>query len=136
MDSGDGGTNCQGEVGAAAFPVYYTILVKAPGTYTLPDTIGPNTTITSGVSDITPSESICTAAANTTANGATTVGDSYSVQAIGADYPLYESLYPGNTSQSPTLAGANGQADITISAVVGPTASLSRSRSPHVRSRI
>lgn len=132
-------TNCQGAAGSNALPVYYTILVKSPGTYSLPDTIGPNTTITSGASTITPSPSICTvaqnaaaaAAVNAAAAGSTPAnppGDNYTVQAIGADYPLYEALYPNNTSQSPTLVGSNGQADITISAVSGPAASLSRAR--------
>jgi hypothetical protein len=127
VDDGPGGSatgSCQGAIGAAegAGPVYYTILVKAPGTYTLPDTIGPNTTITSGATTITPSPSICTAAQNTAANGAATPADAYTVQAIGADYPLYESLYPNSKSETPTIAGAGGQSDITISALTGPGA--------------
>lgn len=134
-DGSDAAETCQGPLGATqdtagggAGPVYYTILVTAPGNYTLPDSIGPNTTVSSGKTDITPSPSICTAAENTTALGATDAGDSYTIQAIGADYPLYESLYPNNVTQKPTLAGANGQADITISALVGPAASLAHRR--------
>jgi len=131
-------TNCQGSIGGTfsttlltnaggAGPVYYTILVKAPGSYSLPDTIGPNTTITQGPGKITPSPSICTAAQNTAAAGGTaTPGDTYSVQAIGADYPLFESLYPNSKSQTPSIVGANGQADITISAVSGTLTSSSR----------
>ncbi len=124
------GVSCQGPIGAAegAGPVYYTILVKAPGTYTLPDTIGPNTTVTQGKSVITPSPSICTGKQNTAAAGTATPGDTYTVQAIGADYPLYESLYPINTSQTPTLVGANGQADITISATAGNLTSAFKAR--------
>jgi hypothetical protein len=103
--------------------VYYTILVTKPGTYTLADTIGPNTNVSGGISGITPSPSICTAAQNTAAAGGTaTPADSYTVQAIGADYPLYESLYPINKTQAPTIVGASGQADITISALAGPGA--------------
>jgi len=134
VDTGDGGpVNCQGAVGSTVFPTYYTIVVKAPGAYTLADTIGPNTNTQGGLTGITPSPSICTAAQNTAAAGAATPGDNYTVQAIGADYPLYESLYPVNTSQAPTLAGANGQADITISASVAAT---SASHNRHVlRSR-
>lgn len=136
VDFGDGGASCQGAIGASegAGPVYYTILVKAPGSYSLPDTIGPNTTINSGTGVITPSPSLCTAAQNTAAAGATTIADGYTVQAIGADYPLYESLYPNSASQSPTLTGANGQADITISAATAvgiPTTSSSSSRARH-----
>jgi len=136
-DGSDAADTCQGPLGATidatgggAGPVFYTILVKAPGTYTLPDSIGPNTSVSSGVGTITPSPSICTAAQNTTAAGATDTGDSYTVQAIGADYPLYESLYPNNKSQTPAIVGANGQADITISAVSGPATSLAHARRP------
>jgi hypothetical protein len=129
------GVSCQGPIGAAegAGPVYYTILVKSPGRYTLADTIGPNTTVTQGKSVITPSPSICTGKQNTAAAGTATPGDSYSVQAIGADYPLYESLYPVNTSQTPTLVGAKGQADITISLSSGNLTSAMKSR---LRSRV
>jgi len=128
--SEDTATTCQGALGATldtanggAGPVYYTILVTKPGTYTLADTIGPNTDTSGGVSGITPSPSICTAAQNTAAAGGTaTPADTYTVQAIGADYPLYESLYPINKSETPTIVGASGQADITISALTGPGA--------------
>jgi hypothetical protein len=128
--SEDAPVTCQGALGATldtlgggAGPVYYTILVTKPGTYTLPDTIGPNTNTSGGVSGITPSPSICTAAQNTAAAGGTaTPADTYTIQAIGADYPLYESLYPNNKTDAPTIVGASGQADITISAVAGPGA--------------
>jgi hypothetical protein len=129
VDTGNGGTNCQGATGANAIPVYYTIVAHAAGAVPLPDSIGPNTNLSGGQSNITPSPSICTAAQNTAAAGSAQPGDNYTVQAIGADYPLFESLYPVNTNQTPTLAGANGQADITISAVVGAT---SASRNRHV----
>lgn len=127
VDAGNGATNCQGPLGATggAGPVYYTILVKAAGIYALPDTIGPNTTISNGSSTITPSPSICTVAQNTAAAGAPAPGDTFTTQAIGADYPLYESLYPNSTSQTPTIVGANGQADITISPVSAPVTSSS-----------
>jgi hypothetical protein len=131
----DAPDNCQGAIGATidnqgggAGPVYYTILVKSAGTYTLPDSIGPNTTISSGKNTITPSPSICTVAQNTATAGTAAPGDTYTVQAIGADYPLYESLYPNTTSESPTITGASGQADITISALSGPATSLARIR--------
>lgn len=116
-------TNCQGPLGATggAGPVYYAIIVKAPGTYTLPDTDGPNTNTTGGAAGLSPSPSICTGTQNTAANGGTTTPpDMYTVQAVGVDYPLYESLFPMNTTQTPTIVGANGQADITISSLGGP----------------
>jgi hypothetical protein len=42
-------------------------------------------------------------------------GDAYEVVCIGADYPLYEAGPPNNLSQTPTIVGASGQADITFS---------------------
>lgn len=108
---GRGVANCQGSLGAKVAPVYYTIEV-VPGTtsYTLPDTIGPNTT-QNGPSTLTPSMSLCTAAAN----GAGNTGDSYQVQFFAMDYPLYEASYPKNTQQAPVILGAAGQDDISVS---------------------
>lgn len=113
-----GPVNCQGSLGTNAYPVYYTIHVTAPGSYTLPDTDGPNTNGTGGKSNLSPSPSICTGAQNNTAtSGASTTGDVVSVQLIGFDYPAYGITYAGGTaSQTPALTGSNGQADITISA--------------------
>ena len=118
--------NCQGVRGAdgPAGPVYYTFVAKAPGVYpkALPDLDGPNLDTTGGPSALNPSESICTGAANTTANGGTaTPGDGYSVQVVGLDYDMYGATYPISTSAAPTLTGANGQADITISPVTTGT---------------
>lgn len=42
-------------------------------------------------------------------------GDTWRVTAIGVNYPAFEAGPPGNTSVSPTITGANGQADITFS---------------------
>jgi hypothetical protein len=42
-------------------------------------------------------------------------GGKYQVYLVGADYPLLEAAYPVNTKQTPVIAGANGQADITAS---------------------
>jgi hypothetical protein len=39
----------------------------------------------------------------------------YSAYVIGADYPLFESGPPNNTSQAPTIVGAGGTADTTVS---------------------
>lgn len=109
-----GGTNCQGALGTALQPVYYTIEFTSSGTITLPANDGPNVG-TGGT--LTPSPSICSSAANTAANGGTsTPGDSYVVQYFAMDYPLYEASQPSNKQQTPALAGSNGQADITISA--------------------
>lgn len=111
MDTGlgSGTANCQGSLGTTVAPVYYTIeVVPGTTTYNLPDTIGPNTT-QNGPSTLTPSMTLCTAAAN----GGT--GDSYQVQFFAMDYPLYEASYPKNTQQAPTIVGVAGQDDITVS---------------------
>ncbi len=42
-------------------------------------------------------------------------GDNYSVTVVSFDYPDFEATQPGNTSQTPTVVGAAGQADISIS---------------------
>jgi hypothetical protein len=115
---GSGAANCQAALGTAAYPVYYTIHVTAPGAYTLPDTDGPNTnTANGGKSNLTPSPSICTAAQNNTAtSGSSPVGDTVTVQLIGFDYPAYGITYASGSTQTPALTGSSGQADITISA--------------------
>jgi len=125
-DYGPGGTNgggeeanCQGSLnpGATAsvdFPVVYTIVTHASGTVTLPDAIGPNAEAGAGAGKYSPSPTLCTAAQNTAALGAASPGDAYAVQIVGLDYPGYEmnSIFG---SETPTLVGAAGQADITVS---------------------
>lgn len=88
--------------------IYYTIEATASGTLTLPDTIGPGAT-----------PSVCTATQNTTANAGTTDADQIAIQVIAVDYPLYEAN-PINSAgkQSPTIVGAGGSADMTISPAV------------------
>ncbi|HKW45617.1 MAG TPA: hypothetical protein VJN22_08160 [Candidatus Eremiobacteraceae bacterium] len=48
-------------------------------------------------------------------------GDGYIVYAIAYDYPAFEASPPGSTSQVPVIAGAGGQADISISPVLSAT---------------
>jgi hypothetical protein len=125
-----GDLNCQGATfGTAEAPVYYTLVYTAPGTYAvpataptggatnvgLPDTIGPNVNQTSATS-ITGSPSICTGADNTTAVGASTPGDTYQVYGVGMDYDLYDAMVPKSKIANPTIRGAAGQSDMTISA--------------------
>jgi hypothetical protein len=96
---------------SATAPVYYTIETSSSGTQTLPDTDGPG-----------GSPSICTAAQNTTANGAPTDGDAFTVQDIGFDYPWYEASYTTNAIPdvpAPVITGGGGQSDITISSSPG-----------------
>ncbi len=101
-----GAVSCVGATAGA--PVYYTIEVTASGTATLPASASP-------VSGMGP---ICSAPANTTASGAASDGDAFTVQAVGFDYPAYEASYPNSLGKpSPTLtgSGASHQADITVS---------------------
>ena len=97
-------SSCNGATDTA--PVYYTIEGATSGTYTLGPAAGPG-----------GAPSICTAAANTTANGATaTPGDVFTVQGLGFDYPAFESSYPSSLGNpSPAILGAKGEDDITIS---------------------
>ncbi len=105
--SGTGDTN-PGTGNGIGVAVYYTIETTASGTLTLPDTIGPLNT-----------PSVCTAAQNTTANGAPTDADQIAIQVIGFDYPFFQLSYPSSSGNpTPTILGANGEDDITISSAV------------------
>jgi hypothetical protein len=124
VDYGPGGPgtndqNCagsaSGSVGTNIGPVYYTIVYHAGGAApVLPDNDGPNLDAGLGSSKFDPGPSICTAAQNTTALGAATGADIYSTQVIAVDYPLYEASQLFG-AQSPTIVGAAGQDDISIS---------------------
>jgi hypothetical protein len=48
-------------------------------------------------------------------------GSGATAYAVGFDYPAYESSYPFNVSQTPTITNSNGQADVTTSAPVSFT---------------
>lgn len=83
---------------------------------------------------------ICTAADNlafqTAQNGGTAPspappGDSYYVYAVGTDYPSFAALT--SNAQAPVLAGASGQADLTLSPV-SPVATYSGAGSVSVSS--
>lgn len=41
-------------------------------------------------------------------------GDTYVVSPVSFDYPAFEAAPPANTQQTPTIAGASGQADLAI----------------------
>ena len=83
--------------------VFYTVLTSGAGPQiaVLPANLGP---FSSGQ----PTVSIAT-------------GDTYSIRLVNLDYPGFESGVPQNTQQTPTLAGLNGQADISYAPVVGGT---------------
>jgi len=115
--------NCQGTLDSAlsGTPVVYTLIVKTPGTVTLPDAIGPNLDYGQGAGHYAPAPTLCTAAQSTNYLGAATDGDYYTIQSIGVDYPAYEAnpIFGGET---PTIVGANGQADITIAVPIANAA--------------
>ena len=95
-----------------SYPAYFTIHVTGSGTYTLPDTDGVG-------SPTVHNPTICTAAQNTAANGGTaTPADSYTIQLIGTDYPIYASnvLFTLDIP-NPAIVGAGGSDDITISPI-------------------
>jgi hypothetical protein len=123
--NGKGNSNCQGVRGATggAGPVYYTIVATAAGTYTLPDTDGPNLLTSGGPSALQASPSICTVAQNTAANGGTaSPGDNYEVQLIGTDYDMYGASLINPKKPPAQVPSFNGtQADITVSAPVTGT---------------
>lgn len=106
-----GAVSCNGS--SASLPAYYTIETTTSGTVTLPDAIGP----VGKPSASNPT--LCTAAQNTTATGGASDGDAFSVQLVGFDYPAYESsALKAKNNPAPTLTGANGQSDITVSPAV------------------
>jgi len=83
--------------------VYYTVLTTGAGPQVavLPANLGP-------FSGGAPTASIPT-------------GDTFSIRLVNLDYPGFESGVPQNTQQTPTLAGPNGQADISYAPVVRGT---------------
>jgi hypothetical protein len=80
--------------------VYYTVLMRASGTATL------------------PAGALCSASDNSPPGGTASDGDAFTVQVIGFDYPAFEAAYPsslGNAAPSLVGLGASHQADVTIS---------------------
>jgi hypothetical protein len=114
--------NCQGLRGPSFAPVYYTIHVGQSGPATLGNLNGPNSATGGGIGNLVPSPSICTKDENQAAGAPDPsnnfVGDNFTVQMIGFDYPAYEaavSLLHAPVPAAPQITGASGQSDITIS---------------------
>jgi hypothetical protein len=109
--AGAAGTGCKAAGppgGSAGSPIYYTLVVK-------PSTAEPVKILAANGPSSAPA-AICTAAQNTTAAGAPTPGDSYTVQVIGFDYDAYAASYPASLKvPNPTVPA---QTDISISAPV------------------
>ncbi len=83
-------------------PLFYTVLAKGSGPQTavLPPNLGPVNPLGAGSPSIA-------------------VGDNYTISVIGADYPLFEAGPPANLSLTPTITGANNQADLTFAPITG-----------------
>jgi hypothetical protein len=74
-------------------------------TFKLPDTLGA-----------------CVGVGCQSGTGATpsiATGDAYLITAVGYDYPTFEAGPPNSSSATPKITGANGQADLTSSIIVG-----------------
>jgi len=79
--------------------VYYAVgPINGSGSHsgTLPDNVGPCGAPPCGTTSIP-------------------AGDTYSITVVSFDYPDFEATQPGNTSQTPTVVNAAGQADLSIS---------------------
>lgn len=102
VDIVDIGSNTAASGSNPAAPIFYTVVAHGGGaqSVTLPPKLGP-------------------VAPNGTASPSIMPGDDYVIQVIGADYPLFEAGPPANTAATPTIAGANGQADITFAPIAG-----------------
>jgi len=82
---------------------FYTVEVTGTGaqTWTLPATLGACNGASCENNAATQAPSLA-------------AGAKYTVQAVSFDYPALEAGPPSNTSQTPTLTGASGQADLAI----------------------
>jgi hypothetical protein len=130
--NGTGGGNCNyGAVSGE--PYVYSILVTpaSPNPVTLADNLGP----TPSLGSLPAGESTHTFCTSTDNGGSG--ADQYQVVGVGFDYPAFEAGYPqSNGNPTPTIVGANGQADVTISDLSGlnvatpgvPSVSVRRSR--------
>jgi hypothetical protein len=128
--------------GSDVSPTYYTLRVTKSGTYALADGLGP----VAAPSASNPS--ICTAAQNTAYSLANVSGftgtagpDQFTVQLVGFDYPAYaDSPIDELGNPAPALAGASGQADITISSAAafpaGASSDIRRRRALHKRAHL
>lgn len=91
--------------------MYYTSApISGSGTltFTLADNLGLCTVLVSGCQSTHPGVSI-------------TSGDQFLVYAATFDYQQFEAEPPGNSSQTPTITGSGGQADVSLSPALSGT---------------
>lgn len=95
----------------------FVVDVSSGGTQTF-FTIGPITGTGTQSWTLPGNLGVCAGAncqSGASAGATLSTGDNYFVVAVGYDYPAFEAGPPGNTQQKPTITGANGQADLTMS---------------------
>lgn len=103
-------------LGAEAAPVYVSGGATGGGTFTV--VVPANVTETIVVVSAAGGQVATAMTKSTTAvlpPGTLTLGTSYTAFAIGADYPFVEAGPPASTVPMPTLTGASGTADLTVS---------------------
>jgi hypothetical protein len=91
------------------------------GTFTIVKPAGVTESLIAVVDSTTFAELTTIETTTTTAvvpNGTIATGETCVAFVVGADYPLVESGPPSNTQQVPTINGAGGTADITVSNAV------------------
>jgi hypothetical protein len=98
-------------------PSYTSGGATGGGTFTVTEPAGVTETLVvvylSGGAEVATAETKTTQAVLPA--GTLTLGNNYIAFAIGADYPLVEAGPPANTSLKPTLTGAHGTSDLTVS---------------------
>jgi len=103
-------------LGVESAPVYASGGATGGGTFTV--VVPANVTETIVVVSSASGQVATAMTKSTTAAlppGTLTFGTSYTAFAIGADYPFVEAGPPASTQPKPTLTGANGTSDLTVS---------------------
>jgi hypothetical protein len=113
-------TACQLDptTGVTLAPRHFSLLTRqiGPQSLLLSSKLGPPD------SSGNPTDTFCTAADDQKPNASS--NHSFTVSAVGFDYPAFEASYPQSTTPGPTIANAAGQADVTTSAPVTSDYSL------------
>jgi len=110
--------SCNGS--STATPTYYTIRVTASGNYALAPAIGPvGKPSANSPSLCTADQNMAYSTANVTNFTGASDGDQFTAQVVGFDYPAFGAS-PMNAlgNPAPTLNGASGQSDVTVSSAM------------------
>ncbi|MDQ6781456.1 MAG: hypothetical protein M3Z37_09945 [Candidatus Eremiobacteraeota bacterium] len=101
-------------LGAESAPVF-TPSGGGAGTFTITKPAGVTESLIIIVAGSGEAATLSTTTTSATMPAGTLAPGSYTAFVIAADYPLLEAGPPASQSQSPTLTGANGSADLTVS---------------------